>query len=141
MNTDFLFRDTTMLCKDVTGKVLTSFYEVYNTLGYGFLERVYQNALYKELKKQGLKVEVQKEIKVFYKGEEVGTYFADMLVEDKVLLELKSVEALIPVHETQILNYLKATDIEIGLLLNFGSKPAFKRKVFSSYAKTAHLRK
>jgi len=130
-----------MLCKDITEKVLASFYEVYNTLGYGFLERVYQNALYKELGRRGLKVEAQKEIKVFYKGEEVGTYFADILVENKVILELKSVDNLVPVHETQLLNYLKATDIEIGLLLNFGSKPVFIRKIFSDYAKTSHLRK
>jgi GxxExxY protein len=130
-----------MLSRDITEKILASFYEVYNTLGYGFLERVYQNALYKELKRQGLKVEAQKEIKVFYKDEEVGLYFADMLVENKVILELKSAECIHPSHEAQLLNYLKATDIEVGLLLNFGLRPTFIRRVFSEYAKTNHLRK
>ncbi len=110
------------LHKDVTSIIIQSFYKVYNTLGYGFLEKVYENAMRIELKKLGMSVEQQKNIKVYYDSEQVGDYFADLLVNDLVIVELKAAENLCEEHETQLLNYLKATDIEVGLLLNFGKK-------------------
>ena len=114
-------------------KILKAFYLVYNTLGYGFLERVYQNALYFELIEQGFKYEVQKQINVFYKNHKVGEYYADMVINNSIILELKAADALRPEHEFQLINYLKATDIEIGYLLNFGKHPEFKRKIFSHH--------
>lgn len=115
----------------ITSKILRAFYDVYHELGYGFLENVYQNALYKELLPSGLKCEPQKKIEVYYKGEVVGLYYADILVEGVVILELKAVENITPGHEAQLMNYLKATGIEVGLILNFGPEPAFRRKIFS----------
>ncbi len=115
--------------------VLKQFYRVYNDLGYGFLERVYQNALYFALVEQGLKCETEKPIKVYHDGHVVGDYRADILVEDCVILELKACEELNPAHEAQLINYLKATEIEVGYLLNFGKKAKFSRKVFSNKRK------
>ncbi|RTL14716.1 MAG: GxxExxY protein [Flavobacteriaceae bacterium] len=126
---------SSILHKELTGSILKLFYEVYNELGYGFLEKVYQNALYNELKNNGFKVESQKQIKVYYKNIEVGEYYADLIVNDKVILELKATEAITEAHEFQLLNYLKSTNIEVGLLLNFGKKPEFCRKVFQNYKK------
>lgn len=117
---------------DITEQIIGAFYMVYNTLGYGFLEKVYENALYLELRKAGLNVEKQKQIRVFYEGLEVGLYSADLCVADSVIVELKAAESLCEEHEYQLINYLKATDIEVGLLLNFGKRPEFKRKVFSN---------
>ena len=120
------------LYKKETDGILAAFYEVYNTLGYGFLERVYQNALYLELLSRGFKCEVQRQIKVYFKGKEVGVYYADIVVNDCIILELKANECLCPEHEAQLLNYLKSTDIEIGLLLNFGEHPQVRRKIFTN---------
>jgi GxxExxY protein len=117
---------------DLTEKIIKAFYKVYNTLGFGFLEKVYENALFIELKNMGLFVEKQRRVKVFYEEQEVGDYFADLIVDEKVIIELKASEALCEEHEFQLINYLKATEIEIGLLLNFGKKPEFKRKIFSN---------
>jgi len=117
---------------DLTEKIIQVFYRVYNTLGYGFLERVYENAMLIELANIGLLVERQKNIKVFYAGKEVGDYFADLIVEKKVIIELKAAVNISKEHEMQLINYLKATNIEVGLLLNFGKKPEFKRKVFTN---------
>lgn len=117
---------------EITEKIIKAFYKVYNTLGFGFLEKVYENAMFIELRKMGLFVEKQRRIKVFYEGNEVGDYFADLVVDDKVIIELKASEALCKEHEFQLINYLKATDIEVGLLLNFGKKPEFKRKIFTN---------
>jgi len=117
---------------DLTEKIIQVFYRVYNTLGYGFLERVYENAMLIELADIGLLVERQKNIKVFYAGKEVGDYFADLIVEKKVIIELKAAVNISKEHEMQLINYLKATNIEVGLLLNFGKKPEFKRKVFTN---------
>jgi GxxExxY protein len=119
----------------ITEKIIEAYYKVYNTLGYGFLEKVYENALYIELTGMGLRVEKQKQIKVHYEGNEIGTYFADLVVGDFVVIELKVAEALCEEHEYHLINYLKATEIEVGLLLNFGRKPEFKRKVFSNQNK------
>ena len=121
-----------LLHEELTKTIIKTFYEVYNELGYGFLEKVYQNSLYLELKNKGLKVEAQKRIAVFYKGTEVGEYYADLIVEDIIILELKAADYIIKDFENQILNYLRATDCEVGLLLNFGRKPEFKRKIFEN---------
>jgi GxxExxY protein len=118
---------------DITEKVIKAFYKVYNTLGYGFLEKVYENALHIELEQMGLTTYKQEPIKVFYENQEVGIYFADLIVEGLVIIELKATEGLCEEHEFQLINYLKATELEVGLLLNFGKKPELRRKVFSNY--------
>ncbi len=115
---------------DITEKIIKCFYKVYNNLGYGFLEKVYENAMFIELKNLGLFVEKQKQIKVYYENQQVGEYYADLIVSKSVIVELKAAESLCEEHEFQLINYLKATDIEMGLLLNFGKEPAFKRKIF-----------
>ena len=130
-NTD----EDNLVPKELIDTILTCFYQVYNDLGYGFLERVYQNALYYALIDEGLKCEAEKSINVYHNGRVVGDYRADLLVEDCVLLELKSAEELNPANEKQLINYLKATTIEVGYLLNFGKKPQFSRKVFSNNRK------
>jgi GxxExxY protein len=121
-----------MLHGDITELIIKAFYKVYNTLGYGFLEKVYENAIRIELTKMGLNVLQQKNIKVFYETDQVGDYFADLLVNDLVIVELKAAENICEEHEAQLLNYLKATDIEVGLLLNFGKEPKFKRQYFTN---------
>jgi GxxExxY protein len=126
---------TEILHKELTESILKVFYEVYNELGYGFLEKVYQNAMYLELKSNGFKVEAQRQIKVYYKNELVGDFFADLLINDVIILELKACDSLVKAHYVQTLNYLKATNIEIGLLLNFGEKPEIKRLIFTNNRK------
>ncbi|MDR3705967.1 MAG: GxxExxY protein [Paludibacteraceae bacterium] len=118
--------------KELVDIILSEFYIVHNDLGYGFLERVYQNALYFALKDEGLKCETEKPINVYHNGRVVGEYRADLLVEDKILLELKACETINPAHEAQLINYLKATNIEIGYILNFGRKAEFSRKIFTN---------
>jgi GxxExxY protein len=120
---------------DITEKAIGAFFKVYNTLGYGFSEKAYENSLAIELRKAGLQVEQQKGIVVYYEGDVVGEYFADILVNNQVILELKSVHALTAEHEAQLLNYLKSTTIEVGMLLNFGPKTEYKRKVFDNELK------
>jgi GxxExxY protein len=120
-----------LLYKELTDEIIKTFYDVYNELGYGFLEKVYQNSLYLELKNRGFKVEAQKQIKVYYKHKEVGEYYADLIV----ILELKAAEAIVREFEFQTINYLRGTNIEVGLLLNFGPKPEFRRKVFENSRK------
>lgn len=126
------------LLKDKTEKIIKCFYETYNVLGYGFLEKVYENALLKELKVNGFECESQKKISVKYKGDKVGEYYADILVDNEIILELKATETLCEEHEYQLINYLKATNIELGLLLNFGKKPEIRRKIFTNDRKN-HL--
>ena len=121
-----------MIYKEKTKEIIKAFFNVYNKLGYGFLEKVYHNALLIELKKSGFVCESQKPVKVFYEGSMVGDYYADIIVDDCIILELKAADALCEEHEYQLINYLKATEIEIGLLLNFGKKPEFKRKIFTN---------
>lgn len=118
------------LHKELTSKIINAFYKVYNSLGYGFLEKVYENAMRVELIKMGTNVQQQKNIKVYYESEMVGDYFADLLIEGLVIVELKAAENLCEEHEAQLLNYLKATDVEVGLLLNFGKIPEVRRKIF-----------
>jgi len=108
-----------MNINDVTYAVNGAVFEINRILGPGFLEKVYENALVFELEKRGLKAESQVRIKVSYKGKVVGEYIADILVEDRVIVELKTVEALDKAHEAQLLNYLKATGIHVGMLVNF----------------------
>jgi len=120
---------------ELTERIIKAFYTVYNILGYGFLEKVYEKALLLELKKQDLQAVSQKSIKVFYDNEIIGEYFADILVEDKVIVEIKAAKTIADEHEAQLLNYLKATSIEVGLLLNFGQKPEIKRKAFDNKRK------
>jgi GxxExxY protein len=117
---------------EITEKIIQAFYKVYNTLGYGFLERVYLNALFIELVAMGYKVAKEKKILVYYFGQVVGDYNADLIVEDIIAVELKAIEALTVDNEHQLINYLKATNIEVGLLLNFGKKPQAKRKIFDN---------
>lgn len=124
MNTNYLY-------SEITSKIIKAFYNVYNSLGFGFLEKVYENAMMLELKKMGLECEKQVPITVFYDGEKVGDYFADIVVEECVIIELKAAEGLREEHEAQLVNYLRATEIEVGLLLNFGKKPEHKRRVLT----------
>lgn len=121
-----------MIYKDKSDKIIKAFFKVYNRLGYGFLEKVYQNALLIELQSMGFEVKSQFPIKVYYEEYEVGEYYADILVDDCIIIENNAMEALREEHEYQLINYLKATDIEIGLLFNFGKKPDFKRKIFTN---------
>ena len=121
--------------KELTDKIIQAFYYVYNELGFGFLENVYQNSLYFELLNRGFKVNQQEAIDVYYQTQLVGRYKADLLVNDLVILELKAVNCLAVEHELQLINYLKATDVEVGLLLNFGIKPEIRRKAFDNNRK------
>jgi GxxExxY protein len=116
---------------DITKLIIEGFFNVYNKLGFGFLESVYEKALMFELAKNGLRCSRQFPIKVLYDSMNVGNYFADILVNDSVVIEIKAAASLCEDHEKQLINYLKATEIEVGLLLNFGVKPQFKRKVFA----------
>jgi GxxExxY protein len=125
-----------MLHEIITKKIIEAYYKVYNTLGYGFLEKVYENALKIELMRMDLKIEQQKNIKVLYDKFEVGDYYADLIINDLVIVELKAAENLCEEHEAQLINYLKATNLEVGLLVNFGKKAEFKRKVFSNDRKS-----
>ncbi|MBJ6798837.1 GxxExxY protein [Geomonas propionica] len=126
-----------MIHEETTDRILKGFFKVYNTLGFGFLEKVYENALVIELAKLGLEVNQQPKIPVYYDGLLVGEYFADIVVQDVVILELKAAEALRDEYYAQLTNYLKASDKELGLLLNFGKKPQFKRIIFSNDVKQA----
>ena len=126
MNTD------SILYKDLSDEIIYWFYEVYNTLGYGFLEKVYKNALYLDLTNAGLLCETEKQIDVYYKDKRVGVYYADIVVENKIILELKTSESICKEHEYQLSNYLRATDYEVGYVLNFGKKPEFKRILFTN---------
>jgi GxxExxY protein len=121
-----------MLYEDKTERIIKAFYRVYNSLGYGFLEKVYHNALLVELDKDGFELKSQFPIRVYYDGNPVGEYYADIVVDDCIILENKVAESLREEHEYQLINYLKATEIEVGLLLNFGKQPAFRRKYFTN---------
>ena len=126
--------------KELTQELINTFYHVYNELGYGFLEKVYQNSMFLELKERGFFVEAQKQIKVYFKGVQVGDYYADLVVENKIIIELKAAETIAPEHETQLINYLRGTEMELGLLFNFGKKPEFKRKIFDNDKKKLRLK-
>jgi GxxExxY protein len=121
--------DSNYIYREITELIIGCSYKVYKTLGAGFLEKVYENAMVIELKDKGLKVSTQHPIKVFYHDQIIGEYYADLLVEDRVIVELKAVSDLSKAHEVQLLNYLKATGIRVGLLINFGDDIKIKRKV------------
>ena len=121
--------------KKLTEIIIKAFYEVYNELGFGFLESVYQKAMAIVLRDYGLKVEEEKQIKVYFRGKVIGDYRADLWVNNTVILELKAAKTLVKENEAQLLNYLRATKVEIGLLLNFGPKPQFKRMIFDNSRK------
>lgn len=115
----------------ITERIIASAFKVSNELGVGFLEKVYQRALVIELRKQGLRVQMEVPLKVYYQGEVVGDYYADLIVNDFVLLELKAVKKFENIHTAQVINYLKATGYKIGLLINFGNtKVDIKRLVY-----------
>jgi GxxExxY protein len=118
--------------EDLTGQIIKAFYKVYNDLGFGFLEKVCENALAVELESMGLGVRRQQPTRVYYFGRQVGDYYADLVVENLVIIELKCVEGICEAFEAQLFNYLKATEIETGLLLNFGPKPELRRKIFTN---------
>lgn len=124
--------DINFLHSDITEKIIKAYYNVYNTLGYGFLEKVYENAMIIELTNLGLETQNQVPISVYYEGDVVGNYFADIVVNNSVIIEVKAIESLRKEHECQLVNYLKATDIEVGLLINFGKEPKFIRRVLTS---------
>jgi len=121
--------------KELTDDIIKIFYKVYNTLGYGFLEKIYENAMMIEFRNAKIPAVSQSPIEVVYENEVVGEHTIDILVDNKVIVELKAAKALIPNHHAQLLNYLKATDIEVGLLLNFGPEPEISRKVFDNHRK------
>jgi GxxExxY protein len=125
----------------ITDKIIGVFYDVYNELGHGFLESVYHRSLVLALQSVGLNVSSRVDIPVWFRGSEVGHFQADILVEQCVLLELKAARALESAHRAQLLNYLRATEIEVGLLLNFGEKPEVKRLIFDNSKKKAVIRK
>ena len=121
-----------MLYQEKTDLIINAFYKVYNRLGYGFLERVYHNAFFVELRSIGCQIKSEHPIKVHYEGIQVGEYYADIVVDDCIIIEVKATEALREEHEYQLINYLKATNMEVGMLFNFGRKPSFKRKFFTN---------
>jgi GxxExxY protein len=116
--------------EELTGQIIKVFYKVYNTLGYGFIEPVYHNSMIIELAARGLRIESEKPIGVHYEGKLVGSFSADLVVEEKVILELKAKENIHDAHIAQLTNYLRSTNIEVGMVLNFGRRPEFKRKYF-----------
>ena len=125
-----------LLHAGITDAILKAYYHVFNSLGYGFLEKVYENSLKLTLEKAGFCVGQQVPLRVIFEGNEVGEYFADLIVNGLVIIENKASASLAPENEAQLLNYLRATDIEVGLLLNFGTKPEFRRKVFANHRKS-----
>ena len=120
-----------LLHREITERILNSFFVVYDDRGHGFAEGVYARSLVVELQSRGVGVAREVETKIYYKGVEVGVYRADLIVAGKVLVEVKAAEGLLKEHERQVLNYLKATNLEVGLLLNFGPRPSFRRLVLS----------
>lgn len=125
-----------MRYQDLSEKIIGSAYRVHKELGHGFVEKVYKNALAIELGEVGLRCTCEVPLKVLYHGKIVGEYCADLIVEDKIVVEAKAVSTLDPVHEVQLVNYLKATGLNVGLLINFGRSVEIKRRVFDALPKT-----
>ncbi|MBN1634489.1 MAG: GxxExxY protein [Ignavibacteria bacterium] len=121
-----------LLHQKLTEKIIKAFYEVHRILGYGFLEKVYKNALFYELTSNGLSCEKEKQINVLYKDIIAGDYFADIVVENKVILELKVGDKILPEYEYQLMNYLRASEIEVGYVLLFGQKALYDRKIYTN---------
>jgi GxxExxY protein len=124
--------------QDLTEAIIRAFYDVYNELGHGFLESIYEEAMFRVLKNNGVSVQRQYPLSVWFRGEQIGDFRADLIVAENVIVELKAVKSLESFHEAQLLNYLRASDLEVGLLLNFGPSPKLKRLVFANEKK--HLR-
>jgi GxxExxY protein len=120
---------------ELTERIIGIFYDVYNELGYGFLESIYEESLVIALRDAGVVVDRQVQLPVWFRGRKVGDFRADLMVEGKILVELKSARSLESTHEAQLLHYLKSTEIEIGLLLNFGTQPQFRRLLFDNERK------
>jgi GxxExxY protein len=131
--------DETLKHLELTERIIGVFYDVYHELGFGFLESVYQNAMAHALREAGLRVEREIAIPIWFRGIEVGTFRADLLVNDCVLLELKAGQSLDRAHEAQLLNYLRGTRVEVGLLFNFGPRPAFRRFAFDNSRKVVRV--
>ena len=126
-------QESKLLHSELTEKILGVYYDVYNEIGHGFLESVYNNCMFLALTKAGLSVRREVPVPVYFRGQDVGQFKADLVVEGCVLIELKAVQSLDRSHEAQVMNYLRATELEVGLLLNFGSpKPQFRRIVFEN---------
>jgi GxxExxY protein len=129
-------QNSKLLHAELTEKVLGVYYDVYNEIGHGFLESVYNNCMFLALSKAGMSVRREVPVPVYFRGQDVGQFKADLVVEGCVLIELKAVHNLDRTHEAQVMNYLRATELEVGLLLNFGSpKPQFRRIVFENFNK------
>ena len=120
---------------DVTREIIRAFFAVYNELGHGYLESIYEKALWLALAERGVPAEAQRRVTVWYRQQPVGDFRTDLIVADKVLVELKCARAIDPAHEAQVMNYLRATELEVGLLVNFGPEPGFKRFVFDNHLK------
>lgn len=127
--------ESRLIHSGLTDQILHCFYGVFNELGFGFLESVYHEAMVIALKEAGLSVDSRVRIPVSFRGRQIGQFEADLLVEQRVILELKTTQSIAASHEAQLLNYLKATDIEVGFVLNFGSSPSFKRLYFDNSRK------
>lgn len=132
MRTDRAVGSTAFPHADVTRRILITFFEVYNELGSGFLESVYRSALARALQDAGLHVEQEWPIDVYFRNALVGRFHTDLLVDNRVILELKTVRTLLPEHHAQLIHYLRATRFEVGLLLNFGRSPEHKRLIYSN---------
>jgi len=120
---------------ELTDKIIGVFYDVYNELGFGFLESVYRNALRLALLEKGLVVEQEVPVSVYFRGKNVGDFRADLVVNGVILLELKTAEAIVAAHESQVINYLRSTSLELGLILNFGPKPQVRRLLLDNVRK------
>jgi GxxExxY protein len=127
--------DSNYKYSELTDAVIGVFYDVYNELGFGFLESVYRNSLRLPLIEKGLSVEQEVPVSVFFRGQNVGDFRADLVVNSAILLELKTAERIIPAHESQVLNYLRSTALEIGLILNFGPRPQVRRLLLDNSRK------
>lgn len=132
MNTEQNKTEVVLMHSELTDRIIGIFFDVYNELGSGFLESVYQRALIIALRDAGLKVEHEVPLTVLFRGHEVGSFRADLLVESAILIELKAAQTIERIHEAQVLNYLRGTSLEIGLLLNFGPRPQFRRLLLTN---------
>jgi GxxExxY protein len=130
--------DGSLKYRELTETIIGVFYEVYNELGFGFLESVYEDAMVIALEEKGLKVERQVPIPVWFRGRSLGKFEVDLIVERAVIIELKAVSQLIEAHIAQLMHYLRATEIEVGLVMNFGQRPEFKRRAFDNARKKTH---
>ncbi len=130
--------ESRMPLSGITDRVLAAFFDVYNELGYGFVESVYHTCLAIALQKRGLRIDQQVPLEVFFYGDVVARFKADLIVENRVIVELKACRSILPEHEVQLMNYLRCTAIEVGLVLNFGPKPQIKRSIFTNDRKHSH---